>query len=88
MNSRALVINIMIFYSKLFISSNTYFQVLDEDLDANEKIIVSDMEELETLEALRIFGSETFCKISHEVIHLLSLSLIDLRADALIRYIC
>lgn len=69
------MINIMIFYSKLFISSNTYFQVLDEDLDANEKIIVSDMEELETLEALRIFESETFCKISHEVIHLLSLSL-------------
>ncbi|KAB2624824.1 hypothetical protein D8674_016484 [Pyrus ussuriensis x Pyrus communis] len=43
-------------------------EVLDEDLDANEKIIVSDMEELETLEALRIFESETFCKISHEIL--------------------
>ncbi|KAM0962017.1 hypothetical protein ACFX13_021633 [Malus domestica] len=43
-------------------------EVLDEDLDANEKIIVSDIEELETLEALGIFKSETFCKISHEIL--------------------
>ncbi|CAN6548843.1 unnamed protein product [Malus baccata var. baccata] len=43
-------------------------EVLDEDLDANEKIIVSEIEELETLEALGIFKSETFCKISHEIL--------------------
>ncbi|CAL2231136.1 unnamed protein product [Prunus armeniaca] len=55
MNCRPLVINIMTFHPKLFISSNTYF--------ATEKTHVCNME-FGSQEPL----GQTFCKISHEIL--------------------